>query len=88
MLVALPCQAHAEGLSVCSEPSGFQNLQFREGGRCISVLEEGHLRQDSSVREEAARIEDERGSPPPASPPTPHTEGQLDAENLITSPTS
>lgn len=49
MLVALPCQAHAEGLSVCSEPSGFQNLQFREGGRCISVLEEGHLRQDSST---------------------------------------
>lgn len=49
MFVALPCQAHAEGLSVCSEPSGLQNLQFREGGRCISVLEEGHLRQDSST---------------------------------------
>ena len=30
MFVALPCQAHVEGLSVCSEPSGLKNLQFRE----------------------------------------------------------
>lgn len=47
MLVALPARLIFR--VICSESSGIQDLLFWAGGRYVPVLEEGHLRQDSST---------------------------------------